>query len=237
MKKWQKILLGITGIAAVLVIGSGLIVKGKIKAPSEAARQALTAAKTTSDGYYFKGDPDKPLILFAPGATIDVGGYSVWAQELSRHGYGVYLLSMPLELSVLDLNKAQKIIDELQPESFILGGHSMGGAAASHVAAKHLKDPRLKGIFYLSSYAPGGKLAKSQLPALVLSGSKDIDITDQEIRAKKADFPKDAQFVTLEGGDHLGFANTEEGTPQATISAEEQNKLVAAELLTWIGKL
>lgn len=237
MKKWQKLLLGVTGTVSLLAISGIIILKMNITPPAKAALDALSTAEVTSEGYYFKGEKSKPLILFAPGALIDVRSYGVWAKELADQGYGVYLMSMPLELSLLDSHKAQKIIKNLNPESFILGGHSMGGVATSQVATKYLDDPKLKGIFYLSSYAPGGELAASHLSTLVLTGSRDVDITDQEIRNKKDNFPNDAQIITLEGGDHMGFANTKKGTPQALISAKEQNQQVADKLLNWLASL
>ncbi len=237
MKKWQKVSLSLA-LSFVVLTSSGLILlKVKEKRPTKEAQIALTAAKKTDFGYYFKGDKEKPVILFAPGATVDVASYSLWSKVLAEKGYGVYLLTMPFHLSMLDAKKGEKVSAELQPQSFVLGGHSMGGMAVNQVALNHLKDEKLKGIFYLASYPPKGKIATSTMPTLVVSGSKDRDIPLKDTLAKRNSFPKNSQFVTIDGGDHLGFANTQKGTPDGDLSATTQNQEVAKVLLKWLEEL
>lgn len=226
-------------VAALLVlIGSGIIYfKHRITPPSAAALKSLAAAEKRPSGYYFPGESDKPLIIVYPGALIDVRGYSVWASALAREGYPVYLIEMPLEFSFFASSKADQALAEIKPQTYIIGGHSAGGAAASRFAAQKIKkhDQRLRGIFFMASYAIGGKtLSSSTIPALSLTGSLDRDIPDKSVREKKTAFPKNTEFQTITGGVHLGFASTTKGSPGAEITNAEQNTLVAQEMLAWL---
>lgn len=237
MKTKTKIFLGaITALTA--AAGGGLLyLNSQIKQPSPEAQTALREALVQEDGYYFPStDESKPMLIFYPGAAVEVSAYSVWAQEVAAAGYPVYLVNMPFQLSFFDPSRAQDILKLYPKRHYVMAGHSLGGAMASRFAAKQLKagDPYLSGLIYLASYTDkSSELRNSQLPALSITGSEDKDIKEKDVFAKKADYPKMTEFISIKGGNHLGFANVA-GAKPADISFDEQNEQVAKQIIAWL---
>lgn len=236
MKKSSKIFLGIfCGLTAAAVTGL-TVAKAVIKQPASTAVVALAKAEIMEDSYYFPSeDQKKPMIIFYPGAGVDVGSYSVWAEKVSAAGYPVFLVNMPLQLAFFASDRADKILAAYPDRDYIMAGHSLGGAMSSRFAAKKVEtDPHLKGIIYMSSYTlDSKKLRNSQLPALVFTATEDKDITEKDVMQKKADYPQKAEFVSIKGGNHLGFGSVKDAQP-SSISNEEQQEAVTEALLDWL---
>ena len=89
MKKWKKLLLTVLIGIVVVIIGGIAYVKTQTYAPTEAAQQVTEQAKEGKDWLYFPSeDNSKPIIIFYPGALVDPGSYSPWAQTLAKAGLG-----------------------------------------------------------------------------------------------------------------------------------------------------
>ena len=90
MKKWKKLLLTVLIGIVVVIIGGIAYVKTQTYAPTEAAQQVTEQAEEGKDWLYFPSeDKSKPIIIFYPGALVDPGSYSPWAQTLAKAGYPV----------------------------------------------------------------------------------------------------------------------------------------------------
>lgn len=240
MKKRTKVISGVLAGVGALAVGGAFLLQRSIKEPSEKAQQAKREALKQNEGWYFPSLNDElPLVIFYPGALIDVAAYSIWAAELADDGYPVFLVTMPFELAMLAPQRAEQVLARFPQREYVIGGHSLGGYTASKFAVERLeeKDPQLKGIFYLASYTEEDPILKdSELASLVVTGSQDEDIKEKNVLAKKAAYPKNSQFVSINRGDHLGFASVA-GHQEKGLSESQQQKQVAETLKKWLSTL
>jgi hypothetical protein len=165
-------------------------------------------------------------LIFAPGARVDARAYAHILQPLVDAGYLVAVLKEPFGFSVVDPNHAATVI-RVHPEiaHWAVGGHSLGGVAASSFADK---TPQVTGLVLYASY-PTTRLSRSDLKVVSISGSADGLATPAKIDAAKPDLPPKTTYVVIDGGVHSFFGDygdqpgdgqptTDRASAQATIS-------------------
>lgn len=147
----------------------------------------------------------KTGLIFYPGARVDARAYAHLLQPLAAAGYLVVVLKEPFGLGLIHVNHAETVL-EVHPDitSWVVGGHSLGGVAASTFADDH--PPRVKGLLLYASY-PAGKLQRSDLRVVSISGSADALATPAAIAASKPNLPPKTQFVVDKGGVHAFFGD------------------------------
>ncbi|MFC6293825.1 alpha/beta family hydrolase [Lactiplantibacillus daoliensis] len=236
MKKWLKFSLAGVIVVLLAVLVAVSVIKSKEYAPSaDATRAARQATQTTHKYTYFKGDADKTTIVFYPGALVAPDSYSIWAAQLARQGYSVYLMHFPLDLAVLASNRATAVPESAR-QNYVIGGHSLGGVMASRYAAKH-QTKGLKGVFFLASYSDEkGRLDASSLPALSVTGSRDGVLNWHNYRQNRRYLPKNTHYLAIKGGNHGGFGSYghQKGDRQATISNASQQRQISTALMNWL---
>lgn len=234
VKKWKKILLTILIGVAVVAAGGIAYLQTQTYPPTSDAQQITKQADDDSNWLYFPSEDDtKPMLIFYPGALVDPGSYSSWAQKIAQAGYPVYLLKMPLDLAVLAPNRGAKVLDEQPDRKYIVGGHSLGGVMASRFAKEHTE--KLAGVFFLASYPDEkGSLANIQVPVLSLTGANDQVLNQEAYQKAKQELPKNTEYQEIPGGNHAGFGSygPQKGDGKATIS--DQNQEVAQRLIIWL---
>ena len=164
--------------------------------------------------------------VFAPGARVDARAYAHLLQPLVDAGYLVAVLKEPFGFSVVDRNHAATVI-RVHPEvaHWAVGGHSLGGVAASSFADK---TPQVTGLVLYASF-PAQKLGRTDLKVVSVSGSADGLATPAKVDAAKADLPANTTYVVIDGGVHSFFGDygdqpgdgqptTDRAKAQATIS-------------------
>ncbi|MGL4696294.1 alpha/beta hydrolase [Enterococcus larvae] len=240
MKKWKKISIYI-GIFIIAVFGAVFFyVQTSTYHPTADAVEASKTAEKEQDVLFFEGSSENPTILFYQGAFVENASYSIWAEQVAAAGFSVYLLKEPLNLAVLGQNAAGKLIEEKQIQSYIIGGHSLGGVMGSRFAHDHLEDQALKGVFFLASYPDEkGSLADFEGSVLSITGENDDVLNKEKFIEAKSYLPNDTQFVDIPGGNHAGFGSygRQKGDGQATISNEKQQKLVSDTIIQWASQL
>lgn len=234
LKKWKKLLLAIM-VAIVLVIFGGIIyLKTQSHAPTENAQQIAKKAENTSDWLYFpSNDKTKPIIIFYPGALVDSGSYSPWAEKISEAGYPVYIVKMPLDLALLAPNRGSQILTDHPDRPYVIGGHSLGGVMASRFAEEHPK--KLAGVFFLASYPDEkGSLKDTKVPVLSLTAGNDHVLNPEAYQKAKQYLPIETEYQEIRGGNHAGFGSydMQKGDGKSTIT--DQNKQVAERLVEWL---
>lgn len=245
MKRWKKISL-VTLSAFLLLIG---IAYGALQyftyGPSAEAQQALvptTDIKVTETADVIilkstKKQPELPAVIFYQGALVKAESYSIWAKQIAATGYPVYLCKQPLNLPILDTEFAQKIIKKYDIKDYVIGGHSLGGTAASRYAAKHLQDQQLQGVFFLASYPDAkGALDQSDLAVLSLTGTEDGVLNWDKYQESQSFLPQTTLFDSLDGGNHAGFGSygKQRGDHAPTLSHTQQQDWIADQLLEWL---
>ncbi len=180
----------------------------------------------------------KGLIIY-PGTRVDSEAYSPLAQRIAKEGYLVVLAQMPLDLSVLSINRADKIIDRHEEvESWAIAGHSMGGAMAGFYTKDNLD--KIDGLIMLGSYVSGGTdLSETDVKVLSLYGTYDLVSDVDEVMSVKDQFPSDAVFFEIVGGNHAGFGyyGEQKGDGEATITRDQQNDIIAEQIVLHLKKL
>lgn len=234
LKRWL-IAFGVILLASIL--GLFVYVQFNTYYPSHQAVSKSKKAEERGDTLIFKGQPENPSVIFYQGAFVDNRSYSVWASEVAKAGYTVYLLKAPLNLAIVNPNQASSVIDREHLKSYVVGGHSLGGVMASRFAEKNKQQTALEGVFFLASYPDKkGSLKGYQGAVLSVVGTQDGVLNWSTYNKSKAYLPKQTSYQTIHGGNHAGFGSygKQKGDNKANISNYQQQKEVATLLVQWL---
>jgi len=144
-----------------------------------------------------------------------------------------------LEACFRDVVAAIRARPDLAAAPLVIGGKSMGGRMASHLAAQGLAD--LAGLVALGYplHPPGRPqqlraehLARIRQPLLIVQGSRDAFGTPAELRPVLAPLGAAATLHVVEEGDH-SFKVPKRGP----VTQEEVFERVQEEIARWIGGL
>ena len=176
-------------------------------------------------------------IIFYPGAKVQAESYSILASKLAENGYTTIIVKMPFNLAFFGVDKADEVIkNHPEIDSWVIMGHSLGGAFASDYALNH--QDKIKGVVYLAAY-PSSNASNSTFKALSIRGSLDGLTLSEDISGNLDKFPKNTTFITIEGGNHYNFGNygVQAGDNNSTITREEQQKQTINAILQFINDL
>lgn len=212
--------------------------------PSERAFSAFKSDSKVQvteleDGYIFEPinaqQTKEPNIVFYPGGFVEPISYSPLARELAESGHRVYIADMPFNLSIFGQNKADSFLAEYPEESFVIGGHSLGGVFAARYASAHTTE-NLKGVFFLASYADeDGALKDTNLAALQITGTNDDVLNKTEWERSKANLSEETVYVSLDGGNHgqFGSYGIQDGDAEPSITEGKQMELTVSAMEEW----
>ncbi|MFB8373928.1 alpha/beta fold hydrolase [Paenibacillus taichungensis] len=244
--KWTKILIWGVSLIVIVIIGLSVYLNSITYSPSNQAELAFqndNQVKVTEvkDGYKFEPQTGKviePNIIFYPGGLVEPESYSPFARELAQRGHRVYIAEMPLNLAIFGQNKADSFLEEHPDESFVIGGHSLGGSFAARYASEHSE--KLEGVFFLASYADeGGSIKDTDLSVLQITGTADGVLNKEAWESAKTNLPADTLYVSVEGGNHgqFGSYGKQKGDNDPAIEEEQQLKQVVDAVEEWSTEL
>lgn len=239
MKRWQKRLLWFVGVIVVLIMVGLFYVKTITYKPTTTALEASQQATDENGVLFFKGNEEKPALIFYQGALVESASYSIWAEKVAEAGFSVYLVKEPLNLAVLGQNKADQVIRSNHLTNYVIGGHSLGGVMASRFAAQQ-DNRELKGVFFLASYPDEkGSLSPFKGQVLSLTGSEDGVLDWQAYDKAKKYLPEQTIFQEIKGGNHAGFGSygEQKGDKPAKINNDEQQEAIALKLIEWLNTI
>jgi pimeloyl-ACP methyl ester carboxylesterase len=233
---------------AVLVVSSVFAFVFWASDVSPAADSALQAMQSDSQVFasaengwviFFPADGPQPEmgLIFYPGGRVDYRAYAPVLRLIAAQGYFVALVPAPLNLAFFDVNASARVIAQYpEVQDWAVGGHSLGGVAASSYAANH---PDIKGIVFWASYPANDALKLMDAKALSIYGTNDGLAAIATIDESRALLPADAQFVAIEGGNHAQFGSygLQAGDNEAAISPEEQWAQVAQATVEFLDRL
>lgn len=229
-------------LALALIVGGFVLYASDYYRADTDAIQVFSAGSSAtrtvlSDGVIAYGEPNSDIgFIFYPGGKVEYTAYEPLMIELASKGIFCVLIEMPFNLAVLDMNAADGVCDDYPDiEYWYIGGHSLGGSMAASYAAKHTDE--LDGIVLLGSYSTAD-LSVTELNALSLYGSEDKVMNREKYEKYKENLPKDLSEIEIEGGCHayFGMYGEQDGDGIPTISAEEQIRLTAEYILSFVSK-
>lgn len=238
-KRMNPIKLTLLGFMIVIMLGSIVFIIWSLNPPSPTPRalaallQGDEATGSGSPWLHFEPDHDEKstAIILYPGGHVDPRSYAPVARAISQDGYQVFIVSMPLNLAVLGVGKADDVI-EAHPEieTWVIGGHSLGGAMAAKYALSHTKQIRAL-VLWASYPAASDDLRGSGLLVSSIYATRDGLTTLADIEESRSLLPSDTIWVEIEGGNHAQFGDygIQGGDLQATIDREtQQAKIIDA---------
>lgn len=180
----------------------------------------ITFEPTATDGTAV----ETGFILY-PGGHVDARSYAPPARAIAEEGYLVVIPPMPLSLAVFNPDAAADIIDAHDEiTSWVIGGHSLGGAMAANYVYNNPE--QIDGLVLWASYpAENNSLALSDLPVLNIYGTNDGQ-ADALWEARDR-LPPETQWLVIEGGNHaqFGWYGRQSGDGEATITREQQQEI------------
>lgn len=243
--RWRVVLVRGAGLLAAAVVAAALVYLRPFAATdaaveaTEADADADSVAVTTSPTRITltptSGEPSTGLV-FQPGARVDPRAYVPLLREVASAGHLVVIVKQPFNIGFLAVGAPGDVIDD-HPEiaRWAVGGHSLGGVAASSYAADNRTGYRaVQGLLLWASY-PLDSLASADLAVTSVSGTEDALSTPDDIEESRADLPGDTVFVPVEGAVHAFFgdygAQPGDGTPTVDRDEAQRQIVTASEAL------
>lgn len=241
-KRKRRIL---TGLILVLAV-AGLFLWRYLTpyVPEESAVTALASSggvTVEQNDNWISFEPSVALgtsVIFYPGGLVEAEAYAPLAKRVAAAGHPFYIARMPLNLAVIKGDAADEIIRVHPQQSFVLGGHSLGGVMASRYASEH--PDQLEGVFFLASYPDEkGKLKDTTLSVLSLMGTEDKVVDRDKYNEGRSYLPGNTVYNSIPGGNHAQFGSygPQKGDGEATITEEDQQNRSARAMLDWLGNL
>ena len=165
-----------------------------------------------------EGTVPTTALIFYPGGKVECAAYIPLMQKCAESGMLCIIAKMPCNLAFIDTGAA-KSIKEAHPEitSWYIGGHSLGGVAASSYLKKHTDE--FDGLVLLGSYSTKD-LSDSDLKAITIRGTNDTVVSLDDHNENLKNLPDGYREVFIEGGCHAYFGmygeQKEDGTPTVT---------------------
>ncbi len=152
--------------------------------------------------------------IFYPGAKVEPAAYSYLADVNAN----VYIAEFPFDFAILNTDVAQDIIDDnSQVETWYIGGHSLGGVAASMYLEEN--PSTFKGIVYLASYP--ASMLEASVKQLAIFGAEDEVVGDYHEKLEL--FDDSAQIEILENANHSGFGTYGQQKGDSELSDDKLN--------------
>lgn len=240
MKNLRKL---IYAIFIILLIGTVGLVGWATFSAQEATERAVIVLNDNNvkleDGllvFHPNSTTNRGLIYY-PGGLVDPEAYAYTAQGIADAGYLVVVPKMPLNLAFTSINRADKIHrDYPEIDSWVIGGHSLGGAMAAEYAKNNVDS--IDGLIMYASYpANSADFIDFPIPILSIISSNDPGAPKQE--AFYDAISDSAMLVIIEGGNHRQYADYsfQNNDGIATISAMEQQDQIIAATVQFLGTL
>ena len=205
-------------------------------APEAAAflvSDASVSVSETGKGLFFDGPGCEAALIFYPGAKVEESAYAPLLRELAQGGLDCFLVRMPLRMAVLDMDAAEQLRAEYDYRTWLLAGHSLGGAVAANLLSAG--SGGYDALVLLASYPT--KPLPEDLRLLSIYGSEDGCLDREAYEAGRAFWPAESRELLLSGGNHAGYGlyGPQRGDGTASISPEEQQNRTTEAILDLIA--
>jgi hypothetical protein len=243
IKKAIKFLL--IGFITIIIIGAlGMIIWSKT-GTYPAKTVALSALESTnrvtiSQQKWITFTPDKEVqtgLIFYPGGLVEPTAYAPILHKIAEEGVLVIIVPMPLNLAIFNTGAANSVINSYPNIStWILTGHSLGGAAAAIFAENN--PSKIDSIAFWDSYPPNSAdLSDNSISVISIYGTTNNFPNTENFDDQKYLLPEGSIVVPIEGANHAQFGDygPQKGDVVASMSLAEQHERVAEIMLEFIN--
>jgi len=243
MKKWIKYFLIGLVVLLVLVVTGFYIWSQQTYEPSEELNslvdiELISEKEDGTISFEPENANGKGIILY-PGALVEPKAYGYYAQELAKEGYVVVVPAVRLNFAIFDANRADTTIKNYpEIDTWVVGGHSLGGVAAASYAHDHMDT--IGGVIFLASYpSNGADFSDSTIPMLSLYGDQDGLTSLEDIEDTKHLLSDSAHTHGIQGGNHaqFGLYGEQPGDQPADILAKEQQDEMIEVTIQWLNEV
>lgn len=237
MKTIQRILIGLLLLLLIIVIGFFAWATLGVRSATERALETLDTNSISQENGLLVFQPDfqpTTALIYYPGGLVDPEAYAVTAQGIADAGYLVVIPKMPLNLAFTGINRADEIIEAFpQIDSWVIGGHSLGGAMAAEYAKNNVD--QLSGLIFFAT-RPGdpNQFINFPIPMLVMYGTQETEAPNTQ--AFYDVIADSAELYVIEGGNHAQFGDygLQSGDGTATISVAEQQQQIITRTIQFL---
>jgi hypothetical protein len=176
-------------------------------------------------------------LIFYPGGLVEPTAYAPILHQIAEEGVLVIITPMPLNLAIFNTGAANAVIDTYpQISTWIIAGHSLGGASAAIFTENNPK--RIDAIALWDSYPPdSANLSDNTISGISIFSTMNNFPNTENFNDKKHLLPADTLFIGIEGANHAQFGDygPQKGDVVASMSLAEQHKQVAEIMLDFIN--
>ena len=233
------------GIITIIIIGIlGMLVWSKT-GTYPARMDALSALESTdrvtiTQDKWIVFEPEEETdtgLIFYPGGLVEPTAYAPILHQIAEEGVLVIITPMPLNLAIFNTGAANAVIDAYpQISTWILAGHSLGGASAAIFAENNPKT--IVAIALWDSYPPdSADLSDNTISVISIFGTPNNIPNTENFNDKRHLLPADTTFIGIEGANHAQFGDygPQKGDVVASIGLAEQHEQVAEIMLDFIN--
>jgi hypothetical protein len=233
------------GFVSIIIIGVlGMLVWSKT-GTYPARMVALSALESTDKVTITKDkwivfEPDMETdtgLIFYPGGLVEPTAYAPILHQIAEKGVLVIITPMPLNLAIINTGAASAVIDAYpQISTWIIAGHSLGGASAAIFTENNPK--KIDAIALWDSYPPdSADLSDNTISVISIFGTTNNIPNTDNFNEKKHLLPADTIFIGIEGANHAQFGDygPQKGDVVASMSLTEQHEKVAEIMLDFIN--
>ena len=244
----KRIITAVILAAAALLIAFAAVWTIKILNPAQPSKRASDVLEQALSGSgpvsaavdeegnitFLPAEKTDTGIIFYPGALVDNRAYSPLCQKLAEKGFFTVICKADLNISLLDIDDADKVIaDNPDIKHWYIGGHSMGGVASAFYAEKNCD--RLDGMILLASFSTAD-LTGSDLPVMLVCASDDGILRTDKYEKNKVNLPAGYTEAKIDGGCHAYFGDYGEqrGDGKPSITNEIQQEIAVSDIKSFI---
>jgi hypothetical protein len=233
------------GVFSVIIIGILVMLIWSKTGTYPARTLALSALEstdrvTTTQDKWIVFEPVKETetgLIFYPGGLVEPTAYAPILHQIAEEGILVIITPMPLNLAIINTGAANAVIDAYPNIStWILAGHSLGGASAAIFAENNPN--RIDAIALWDSYPPdSADLSDNTISVISIFGTTNNFPNTENFNEKKHLLPAETIFIGIEGANHAQFGDygPQKGDVVASMSLAEQHGQVAEIMLDFIN--
>jgi hypothetical protein len=244
MKRRKALKLTLIGLGSIIIIGVLGMIVWSITGTYPARMVALSALDSTdkvivNEEKRITFTPVEEFntgLIFYPGGLVEPTAYAPVLHRIAEEGVLVIIIPMPLNLAIFNTGAANSVIEEYpQISTWILSGHSLGGASAAIFAENNQN--KIDALVLWDSYPPkSADLSDNSISVISIFGTTNNFPNTENFDNQKYLLPEDTIFFPIEGASHAQFGDygPQKGDVVASISLTDQHEQVTEVMLDFI---